>query len=118
MSECRTPTALQRPKRLAILVLQRYFRRWSPHHFVNQSLRCHGLAGIPPKTFEYRLGNRSALDWVIDQYQVKEDNRGGIRSNPNPADAPKDILRLVGKVVRVSLETVGIEKRLPGEYGW
>ena len=26
------------------------------------------LAGIPPETFDYRLGNRSALDWVINQY--------------------------------------------------
>ena len=32
---------------------------------VNRSLT---LGGIPPETFEYRLGNRSALDWVIDQY--------------------------------------------------
>jgi predicted helicase len=31
---------------------------------VNPSLT---LAGIPPETFQYRLGNRSALDWVIDQ---------------------------------------------------
>jgi predicted helicase len=37
------------------------------------------LAGIPPETFEYRLGNRSALDWVIDQYHVKTDKRSGIR---------------------------------------
>ena len=28
------------------------------------------LAGIPPEVFEYRLGNRSALEWVIDQYHV------------------------------------------------
>jgi predicted helicase len=28
------------------------------------------LDGIPPETFAYRLGNRSALEWVIDQYQV------------------------------------------------
>jgi predicted helicase len=27
------------------------------------------LSGIPPETFEYRLGNRSALEWIIDQYQ-------------------------------------------------
>ena len=35
---------------------------------VNPSLT---LAGIPPETIKYRLGNRSALEWVIDQYQVK-----------------------------------------------
>jgi predicted helicase len=34
---------------------------------VNESL---ALGQIPPEVFEYRLGNRSALDWVIDQYQV------------------------------------------------
>lgn len=31
------------------------------------------LAGIPPEAFEYRLGNRSALEWIIDQYQVSTD---------------------------------------------
>jgi predicted helicase len=39
---------------------------------VNDSLT---LAGIPPEVFAYRLGNRSALDWVIDQYRVSEDAR-------------------------------------------
>ena len=34
---------------------------------VNPSLT---LSGIPPEAFDYRLGNRSALEWVIDQYQV------------------------------------------------
>src|SRR4051812_165551 len=47
---------------------------------VNPSLT---LAGIPPEVFSYRLGNRSALDWVIDRYQVSEDKRSGIRSDPN-----------------------------------
>src|SRR5207248_1724633 len=37
---------------------------------VNPSLT---LARIPPEAFEYRLGNRSALEWVIDQYQVSTD---------------------------------------------
>jgi predicted helicase len=39
---------------------------------VNDSLT---LGGIPPEAFECRLGNRSALEWVIDQYQVTEDKR-------------------------------------------
>ena len=79
---------------------------------VNPSLT---LAGIPPDTFEYRLGNRSALESVIDQYQVKEDKRSGIHSDPNRAEDPEYIVRLVGQVVRVGLETVGIVKGLPGE---
>jgi predicted helicase len=72
------------------------------------------LAGIPPETFEYRLGNRSALDWVIDQYQVKTDKRSGIVNDPNRFDNPQYIVRLIGKVITVSLETMKIVKNLPG----
>ena len=71
------------------------------------------LAGIPPEAFEYRLGNRSALEWVIDEYQVTEDKRSGIRSDPNRADDPEYIVKLVGRVIRVSVETVRIVKSLP-----
>jgi predicted helicase len=71
------------------------------------------LGGIPPETFEYRLGNRSALEWVIDQYQVTEDKHSGIRSDPNRPDDPEYIVRLVGQVVRVSLESVKLVKSLP-----
>jgi len=80
---------------------------------VNSSLT---LSGIPRETFQYRLGNRSALEWVIDQYQVKEDKRSGIRSDPNRADDEEYIVRLVGQVVRVSLETVRIVAGLPERY--
>ena len=64
------------------------------------------LEGIPTETFEYRLGNRSALEWVIDQYQVSTDRRSGITNDPNRPDAPQYILRLLGQVITVSLETV------------
>ena len=71
------------------------------------------LSGIPPETYEYRLGNRSALEWVIDQYQVSTDKRSGITNDPNRDDDPQYILRLVGQVVTVSLETVKIVRSLP-----
>ncbi len=74
------------------------------------------LEGIPPACFEYRLGNRSALEWVIDQYQVTTDKRSGIHSDPNRPDDPEYIVRLVGQVIRVSLETVRIVKSLPERY--
>lgn len=80
---------------------------------VNPSLT---LSGIPPEAFEYRLGNRSALDWVIDQYQVSTDKRSGITSDPNREDDPKYIVRLVGQVVRVSVETVKIVEGLPEAF--
>jgi predicted helicase len=72
------------------------------------------LNGIPKETYEYRLGNRSALEWVIDQYQVSTDKRSGITNDPNRADDKEYILRLIGQVISVSLETVRIVKSLPG----
>jgi predicted helicase len=72
------------------------------------------LKGIPPETYEYRLGNRSALEWVIDQYQVSTDKRSGITNDPNRSDDPEYILRLIGQVITVSLETMKIVKALPG----
>ncbi len=69
--------------------------------------------GIPAKAFDYRLGNRSALEWVIDQYRVKTDKRSGIRNDPNRPDDPEYIVRLIGQVITVSLETVEIVEGLP-----
>ena len=63
------------------------------------------LGGVPPETFAYRLGNRSALEWVIDQYQVSTDKRSGITNDPNREDEPDYIVKLIGKVITVSLET-------------
>ncbi len=71
------------------------------------------LDGIPSEAFDYRLGNRSALEWVIDQYRVKTDKRSGIVNDPNRTDDPQYILRLIGKVISVSLETVEIVAGLP-----
>lgn len=76
---------------------------------VNESLT---LAGIPPEAFAYRLGNRSALEWVIDQYQVRGDKRSQITRDPNRADDPEYIVRLIGRVVTVSVETVKAVREL------
>ncbi len=76
---------------------------------VNESLR---LGPLPPECFEYRLGNRSALEWVIDQYQVSKDARSGIESDPNRVDDQEYIIRLVCRVVTVSVETVRLVREL------
>ena len=76
------------------------------------------LDGIPEKAFDYRLGNRSALEWIINQYCVKIDKRSGIVNDPNRADDPQYIVKLIGKVITVSLETVKIVEELPDfEHG-
>ena len=71
------------------------------------------LSGIPPEAFAYRLGNRSALEWVIEQYQVKTDARSGIVNNPNDYENPQAIILLIGQIIQVSLETIKIVKALP-----
>ena len=71
------------------------------------------LDGIPEKAFDYRLGTRSALEWIINQYCVKIDKRSGIVNDPNRADDPQYIVKLIGKVITVSLETVGVVDGLP-----
>ncbi|MEB3121263.1 MAG: type ISP restriction/modification enzyme [Snowella sp.] len=71
------------------------------------------LTGIPLEVFEYRLGNRSALDWIIDQYQIKTDKRSGIVNDPNRLDDEEYIVRLIKQVITISLETVQIVKNLP-----
>ncbi len=76
---------------------------------VNESLT---LSGIPQECFAYRLGNRSALEWVIDQYQVSQEKRSGIVSDPNTPEDEEYIVRLVGKVITVSVETVRLVNEL------
>ena len=70
------------------------------------------LAGIPAEVFQYQLGNRSALEWVVDQYRVKTDRRSGIENDPNCTDDETYIVDLIRKVISVSLETVEIVKQL------
>jgi len=77
---------------------------------VNEALT---LAGVPPEAFAYKLGNRSALEWVLDQYQVGTDKRSGIVSDPNRADDPEYIVRLVRRVVTVSVQTARLVASLP-----
>lgn len=71
------------------------------------------LRGIPPEVFEYRLGTRSALEWVVDQYQFSTDSRSGIVDDPNRPDDERYILRLIGQVITVSLQTKQLVDALP-----
>ena len=76
----------------------------------NESLT---VVDIPPEVFDYRLGTRSALEWIIDRYRVKPDPNGsGIVADPNVEDA-QYIVRLIGQVMHVSVETVRLVGELP-----
>ena len=71
------------------------------------------LAGIPAEAYNYRLGTRSALAWIVDQYRVKTDKRSGIVNDPNRTEEPRYIVDLIERVIHVSLRTVEIVKSLP-----
>ena len=75
------------------------------------------LAGIPERAHEYQLGSRSALDWLIDRYQVRTHSASGIMNDPNDwateLGEPRYILDLIKRVTTVSLRTVDIVKGLP-----
>jgi predicted helicase len=75
------------------------------------------LTGIPDEAHEYMLGSRSAIEWIIERYQVKVDKASGIRNDPNDwaaeHDNPEYILNLLKRIVTVSVETVAIVNALP-----
>jgi predicted helicase len=66
------------------------------------------LKGLPTTVDDYKLGNRSAINWIIDQYQISTDKRSGITNDPNREDDPTYIVRLLKKVATVSMETIGL----------
>ncbi len=75
------------------------------------------LAGIPAEAHDYKLGTRSALDWLIDRYRITTHKKSGITNDPNDwADEvgePRYILDLIKRVTTVSLRTVEIVSGLP-----
>ncbi len=82
------------------------------------------LTGIPERAHDYLLGSRSAVEWVMERYQVKTDKASGIVNDPNDwADEvgdPRYIVDLLKRIVTVSIETVEIVKGLPSlsVYAW
>ena len=77
---------------------------------VNSSLT---LSGIPSEAFEYVLGTRSALEWIVDQYRYDTDPHTGVVSDPNDPADEQFIVRLIERVTAVSLATVEQIKGLP-----
>jgi len=75
------------------------------------------ITGIPDEAHGYLLGSRTALEWIIDRYQVKTDKPSGIVNDPHDfareVGNPRYILDLITKVTRASVDTVEIVKALP-----
>lgn len=75
------------------------------------------IEGIPEEAQKYMLGSRSAVDWIIERYQVKTEKDSGIVNDPNDwsreHNEPRYIIDLLGRIVTVSLETMRIVDSLP-----
>jgi predicted helicase len=74
------------------------------------------LSGIPGEAYRYKVGSRSAVEWIMERYQVRTDKPSGIVNDPNDrsreVDDPRYILDLLARIVTVSLRTMQIADSL------
>ncbi len=69
------------------------------------------LTGVPPDAWRYRLGSRSALEWVLDQYKERKPKDPTIAEKFNTyrfADHKERVIDLLQRVCAVSLRTMNI----------
>ena len=72
------------------------------------------IKNIPEKAYEYMVNGRSAIEWIMDQYQVKTDKKSGITDDPNDYSTDeKYIFNLLLRIINVSLQTVDLVNSLP-----
>ena len=73
------------------------------------------LSGLPQEAWDYKLGNRSGVEWVLDQYKEKTPKDPTIREKFNTyrfADYKEKVVDLIGRVTRVSVETMAITEAM------
>ena len=75
------------------------------------------LSGIPDQAHDYIVGPRSALEWLLDRYQVRRHKESGIVNDVNDwgleHGQPDYIPQLIKRIVTVSVETTQIVAALP-----
>ncbi len=72
------------------------------------------IDAIPEKAYQYIINGKSAIEWIMDQYQVKTDKNSGITDDPNDySDDPKYIFNLLLRIINVSVQTVDLINQLP-----
>ena len=72
------------------------------------------ITNIPERAYEYVVNGRSAIEWIMDQYQVKIDKNTGIADDPNDfSNDEQYILKLLLSVINVSIQTVDLIQNLP-----
>ncbi|WP_121615358.1 DEAD/DEAH box helicase [Virgibacillus halodenitrificans] len=72
------------------------------------------IENIPKKAYEYVVNGRPAIEWIIDQYQVKKDKKSGIIDDPNDySEDDRYIFNLLLRIINVSIQTVDLVNSLP-----
>jgi predicted helicase len=74
------------------------------------------LEGIPAVAWDYKLGNRSALEWILDQYKEKKPKDPTIAKLFNTyqfADYKEHVIDLLDRVCTVSVRTMAIIQQMP-----
>ena len=69
------------------------------------------LTGVPPDAWRYRLGSRSALEWVLDQYKERKPKDPTIAEKFNTyrfADHKERVIDLLHRVCTVSVQTMDV----------
>ena len=76
------------------------------------------LRGIPPDAWRYKPGNRSAIDWVLDQYKEEKPKDPTIREKFDTyrfADYKGKVIDLLMRLTKVSVETMKIVDAMKAE---
>ncbi len=73
--------------------------------FYNQNIT---IKNIPSKAFEYKINGKSAIDWIIDRYQISIDKKSLIENNPNDYQGGKYIYELLLKIIDLSIKSVDL----------
>lgn len=75
------------------------------------------LVNIPAKAYEYVVNGKSAIEWIMERYQITTHKESGITNNPNDwaneQGKPRYILDLLLSIINVSCQTVDIVAGLP-----
>jgi predicted helicase len=75
------------------------------------------ISGVPLLAYQYKLGNRSAIEWVLDQYKPYKSSDETIQSNFNNyrfSDYKQEVIDLLLRVIYVSVRTMEVVEGLKG----
>lgn len=101
------------PEEVLLFCLQRPLRKQLLRLFVKEK------GDLSPKelTIPTNVGSRSAIEWVMERYQIRTDKQSGLTNDPNDwsreVGDPRYVVDLLARMVTVSLRMMQIVDDLP-----